>query len=294
MKFRDIRFASPGGRHFRRLFAKVLFVLLFWAGGFCILFVLFARNAPVGEFPALSLPAQSASPKSALGPIRYTQWDPQQDHRLRMSVSLDDLTVRPGSLGLFKTGLFKIVQVRSLQVRKYEYPSDPAAPGFEMDSESTAFRAMGLEDRDLAIGILRGESESFRPVHGIQIRIDRPDVSDAGQLLVENFDYRIFFEGRPRLSIRSKRAFASWEESGILLRGGVVITADDGPTVRSNRIRWDPRNHLFSVADNYLLTQGRSQTAGKKIFLDEQLHIIDAAKAESRKRTTEGPNYAMR
>ena len=130
--------------------------------------------------------------------------------------------------------------------------------------------------------------------HGIEIRIDRPDVSDAGQLLVENFDYQIFFEGRPRLSIRSKRAFASGDQSGILLRGGVMITAADGQTVRSNRIRWDPQNHVFSVEDNYLLSQGPSQTAGKSIYLDEQLNIIDAARAVSNQHNAEGTNYAMR
>jgi hypothetical protein len=294
MTFRDIRFASPGGRYFRSLFAKLLFVLIFWTGGLYSLFVLFAWNASVGEIPAVPLPAESVNPNSAFGPIRYTQWDPQQDHRLRFSVSLDDLTVKPGALGLFKTGLFKIIQVRSLQVRKYEYESDPGLPSIGMDSEATAQRSMGLDNLGLAKGFMGTGDEPLRLANGMEIRIDRPDVSDAGQLLVENFDYQIFLEGRPRLSIRSKRAFASWEESGILLRGGVMITAADGPKVRSNRIRWDTRNHVFSVEDNYLLTQGPSQTAGNKIYLDEQLHIIDAAQAVSSKRTTEGPNYARR
>jgi hypothetical protein len=111
---------------------------------------------------------------------------------------------------------------------------------------------------------------------------------------VENFDYRVVSEGQPRLSIRSKRAFASWDQSGILLRGGVVVTAADGGTVRSNRIRWDPQHRIFSVEDNYLLTRGPMQSAGKSIYLDEQLHLVDSAQAVSSKRTTEGPNYARR
>jgi hypothetical protein len=285
----SIRF---GGRYGWLL--RVLSVLLFWTGGFYTLMVLRSPHDPVAEIPTLRLPAQSTSDSSAFGPIRYSRWDSQQGNRPQFSVALDGITVKPGNLGLFKTGLFKTVQVRSLQVRKYEYESDPGTQGPEMDSDAAALRTLELNNPELVKAMLGGDQEPFRLGNGMEIRVDRPDVSDAGQLLVENFDYRIFLEGRPRLSIRSKRAFASWEESGILLRGGVAITAADGPTVRSNRIRWDTRNHLFSVEDNYLLTQGSSQTAGNKIYLDEQLRIIDAAQAVSGKRTTEGPNYARR
>jgi hypothetical protein len=288
------RFGGSDGWFPGKRFLQVAFVLLFWTGGFYALFVLRASHAPVGEIPVFALSQQSSDDHSGVGPIRYSQWDPQQGHRLRFSVSSADLIVKPGNLGFFKTGLFKIVQARSLQVRRYEYASDPGLPEPGRDSEGTALRALGLDNPGLAKGFMGTGDEPLRVNNGMEIRVDRPDVSDAGQLLVENFDYQIVFEGRPRLSIRSKRAFASWEESGILLRGGVMITAADGPTVRSNRIRWDTRNHLFSVEDNYLLTQGPSQTAGNKIYLDEQLHIIDAAQAVSGKQKTEGRNYARR
>jgi hypothetical protein len=290
----SIRFGGPEGWIPGNRFLRFLLILLFWTGGFYTLLVLRAPHAPEGTIPTLSLPAQSAGKTSGMGPIRYVQRDPQQGHRPQFSVSLDEMIVKPGNLGLFKTGLYKTVQIRSLQMRRYEYPSDPGTQGPGMDSEATVLRVLELNNPGLVKGLFGTEPESFRLGRGIEIQVDRPDVSDAGQFLVENFDYRVVSDGQPRLSIRSKRAFASWEESGILLRGGVMITAADGPTVRSNRIRWDTRNHVFSVEDNYLLTQGPSQTAGNKIYLDEQLHIIDTAQAVSGTRTTEGPNYAWR
>ena len=261
MKNRSTRFSGSF-----RWFLRLSFVPLFWAGGFYTLFVLHAPTAPVAEIPALALPAQSTDPSLALGPIRYTQWDSQQGNRPQFSISLDNLTVKPGILGVFQTGLFKTIQVRSLQVRRYEYPSDPGMPGLGMVPEETALRALELDNPELVKGIFGGDQEPLRLDNGMEIRVDRPDVSDAGQLLVENFDYQIMYDGKPRLSISSKRALASWDESGILLRGGVVVTAADGGTVRSNRIRWNPRDRVFSVEDNYLLTVGPSQTAGKSIL----------------------------
>jgi hypothetical protein len=290
----SVRFGGLNGWFSGNRFLRLWVVLLFWTGGFYTLLVLRAPKAPEREIPTLALLQQSSSDKSAVGPTRYSRWDPRQNNRPLYSVSLDGMTVKPGNLGFFKTGLFKTVQVRSLQVRRYEYESDAGTQGPGIDPEGTALQALELDNPELVKGVFRGQQEPLRLGHGMEIRIDRPDVSDAGQLLVEHFDYQIFLEGRPRLSIRSKRALASWEESGILLRGGVVVTADDGPTVRSNRIRWDFRNHVFSVEDNYLLTQGPSQTAGKTVYLDEQLHIIDAAQAVSGKPKTEGPNYARR
>jgi hypothetical protein len=73
--------------------------------------------------------------------MRYTQWDPQQGHRPQFSISLDEIIVTPGNLGFFKTGLYKTVQIRSLQVRRYEYPSNSGAQGPGMDPETTALRA---------------------------------------------------------------------------------------------------------------------------------------------------------
>lgn len=289
MKAGNIRFGGPFG-----WFLRILFVLLFWAGGFYTLFVLRAPTVPQAQIPTLVLPQQSTSPNSTAGPMRYTRWDPQQGNRIQFSISLDNLTVKPGTLGVFQTGLFKTVQVRSLQMRRYEYQSDPDTQGLGMVSEDTALRALELDNPELVKGIFSGDQEPLRLSNEMEIQVDRPDVSDAGQLLVENFDYQIVYEGKPRLSISSKRAFASWEDPGILLRGGVVVTAADGGTVRSNRIRWNPRDRVFSVEDNYLLTQGPSRSAGKSVYLDEQLNIIDAARAASNQYQPERPNYARR
>lgn len=277
-----------------RWFLRLLFVPLFWTGGLYTLLLLSEPIVTDNESSALALPAQSAGPSSNLGPFRYTQWDPQNGNRLQFSISLDGMTVNPGTFGVFQTGLFKTVQVRSLQVRRYEYPSDPGMPGLGSDPAETALRALELDNPQWITALFGADQEPLRLEQGIQILVDHPDLSDAGQLLVENFDYRILCEGKPRLSMSSKRAFASWDQSGILLRGGAVVTAADGATVRSNRIRWNPRDRFFSVEDNYLLTAGPSQTAGKSVYLDEHLNIIDAAPAVSSTHTTEGTNYARR
>lgn len=290
----SVRFGGPDRRIFGSRFLRVLFVLLLWAGGFYTLLVLRAPDALEMETPTPGIPAPSSGDTSACGPIRYIKRDPQHANRLQFSVSLEGMTVTPGNLGFFKTGLFKTVQVRSLQVRRYEYESDPGTPGPGTIPEETALRALALGHPEWVNGAFVGDQEPFRLGQGMEIRVDRPDVSDAGQIVVENFDYRIVCEGRPRLSIACKRAMASWDQSGILLRGGVVVTAADGGTVRSNRIRWIPRDRVFSVEDNFLLTAGPTRIAGKSIYLDEQLHIIDAAQAVSNRHQAEGTNYARR
>jgi hypothetical protein len=290
----SIRFGGPDGWFSGKRFLRVLFVLLFWTGGFCMLFVRPLPTVPDTKISTPVLPPQSTSPDSALGPMRMTRWDPGQGHRLQVSISLDGMTVEPGNLGLFKTGLFKTVQVRSLRVRRYEYQSDAAAQGAGMEPEETALRVLGLDNPEQAKGLLGTDQEPLRLNNGMEIRIDRPDISDAGQVLVENFDYRIFYEGKPRLSISSKRAVAAWDQSGILLRGGVVVTAADGATLRTNRLQWDPKRKLFAIDGNYLLSRGDSLAAGRNICLDEHLYEVENVLTVTHNEISEEKNYAKR
>lgn len=250
---------------------KVVFILILWAGEFTILYIAGSRLHPMPKQSLVS-ETESPPPSSNFGPIRCVRRDPENGHRPLYAISLADITADSGSVFVFKTGLFKTIQIHSLRLRRYVYASDESSEATVMRSSRSMDPAGIREDLKVAEDLVGSRQETVQLGQGIEIRVQSPDFSDASQVIVEDFDYRVLVEGRSSLSIVSKRAVASYEESGILLRGGVTITADDGTTLRANRVRWDPKRGSFTVDGNYLLSRVDSQTAGRMICLDEQLH----------------------
>ncbi|NLH18269.1 MAG: hypothetical protein GX455_16975 [Phycisphaerae bacterium] len=250
---------------------RVLFILMIWVGELSILYIAGSRLHSLPKHSVVS-ETESPPPSSSFGPIRCVQRDPENGHRPLYAISLADITADSGSVFVFKTGLFKTIQVHSLRLRRYVYESDDSSTPTTMRSSPYADPAGILQDLKVVEDLVSGQQEKIRLGQGIELRVERPDFSDASQVIVDDFDYRVLVEGHSSLAIVSKRAVASYEESGILLRGGVTITANDGATLRANRVRWDPKRGSFTVEGNFLLSRGDSQTAGRAICLDEQLH----------------------
>ncbi len=289
-----IRFVDLGRRKFRNRFFRFSFVLFCWTGGVAAAYLLSIRNPLASEFPSIVPAVESERNPSVLGPIRYILWDPSHGHRPRYMISFHEAFANSGRIGVFKTGLFKTVHVRSLRIRRYEYDSAPDSPEGDETVAPVTGHAEIWSDLELVAPMVFGGNDAMRLGQGMEIQIDRPDFTDAGEIIVEDLDYRVFFEGKQHCAIVGKRALASHGTSGILLRGGVVITAADGTVLRANRIDWNPKKETFTVDGNYLLCRDGIQTAGRTICLDEQLGAIEDVRTVAHNEMSEGTNYAKR
>ena len=71
------------------------------------------------------------------------------------------------------------------------------------------------------------------------------------------------------------------EDSDLVLRGHVTITAADGSVLECNHALWDLNDDLFKVKGTYVLNRNGARTSDKNIDVDTQLHPCGVEKAKS-------------
>jgi hypothetical protein len=234
-------------------------------------------------------------PENETGQFSYTRLDPEQNYRPTYSVYFKNLRMENNKLGIFKTALHQIVKIWNLELRFYRYTSPKVSATIEFNnSKSPKSITTGssqprttttphipnfLEDtaadtRILIKSIIR---KFLTPADKWCVNINSGNVSEV---LVNNFHYTVFYDNDLLFAIQSKRALASYKQSGIILRGHVTIKTANGSTLESNHIKWDIKKQHFSVNGIYVLNRNGLKTTGKNICVDTQLNNVKVKKVE--------------
>jgi hypothetical protein len=228
--------------------------------------------------PDLLKGAKFEVPKNQTGSISVCRFDSKHNHRPAYSVCLSNLIAENGTLGIFKTALHKTVRIRDLEIRLHRYPFSKTGRNPNKQVPSSTVPVEGTVE-DLK-KLIKESSETLRNPED-QWRINSVDLSNASEVQINGFGYKIFSEGNLCLSITSKRAIASHKHSYIELRGHVEITTGQGNTLESNFVKWDVDKHHFVVKGSYVLNREGLQEMGKGVCVDWRLNVLGAKNVKS-------------
>ncbi|MHC4572164.1 MAG: hypothetical protein ACYS0C_08830 [Planctomycetota bacterium] len=256
----------------RRQWLKWVFLASLWLLSFLILIVVSANNelntlySDVVSRAAVEL----RPPKNQMGALSYIRWDPNENYRPVYSICFKNLLVENNNLGIFKTALHKVVKIRDLQLRFFRYSSRSPL------ILSNTF-PVSIDIPTDAKGLKKLVEWMKRRSKGWTVNFVLGNVSEVR---IKNFDYKIFHDDDLFFAIQSRRAIASYKRAGIVLRGRVTLETADGSTLKSNHVRWDIENQLFTVKGIYVINRNGVKTAGKNICVNAELNDIKAKHAK--------------
>ena len=242
-----------------------------WILSFLILIIISANNELNTLYDdALSHASELRAPKNQIGALSYIRWDPKENYRPVYSVCFKNLLAENNNLGIFKTALHKVVKIRNLQLKFFQYSSQSQivlSSSFPVSKDALA----DVKELKKMVAWMKNRS------NGWAANIDLGNVSEVR---VNNFDYKVFYDDDLFFAVQSKRAMASYKHSGIVLRGHVIIKTADGSTLESNRVKWDIENQLFTVKGIYVINHNGVKSMGRDICVDAQLNSIKAQHAK--------------
>jgi len=229
--------------------------------------------------------------KNEIRGLSFTKHVPQQNGRAVYSVHFKNLRAENNRLGIFKSAIHKIVKIQDLDIefKRYSFSEDTAATELK-GSKSSIATAEPHGDLHLADGrdacIFPEEATSneiSRVITEIASLKNRwhidIELGNVSEVLVNNFDYKVLYDGELFFGIHSKTATASGKQRGLLLRGHATVKAADGSILESNCIKWDTKKGYFVTDGIYVLSHNGTKTTGKNACFDIQLNNIEARQA---------------
>jgi hypothetical protein len=229
--------------------------------------------------------------KNEIQGLSYTY---KENNRPVYSVQFADLRTENNDFGIFKTALHKVVKIQDLQLAFHRYTCGRMA-SVQTDSSSKSSNVASTGSGDIysanlteiypASGkgtpnvrtIVETARRLLQPKKGWRFDID---FSNASEILVNGFQYKIFSDENRSLSVQSKRLMVSSDQPGVILRGHVTIKAADGSTLESNYVQWDVVNEYFTAKGSYVLNRDGAKKIGKNISVNAQLDQINAQQAK--------------
>ena len=267
---------------FTSLWGKRAVLLVSWALSVLALIIFAAHN----DLNKLYRNTQSWKPelrlpRNQMGAFSYRRYSSKETGRPVHYASFENLLVENNNFGPFKTALHKMVKIQHLKLAFYRYPTAEAASNTEFNSENAAATITGD-----AIGNLINDIDNLiKPSDGWRLDID---LSNVSEVLVANFDYKVFYDGTLLLSVQSKRATISNKSPDeVMLRGHVIVKAEDGSVLESNCVKWDVRKHHFIADGTYFLTHNGNKIHGKSICVDDRLNNVQTQITAIEKRRKE-------
>jgi hypothetical protein len=252
-----------------------------WVSLVLILIIVVSNNAlnPFYDAAVSSTP-ELIPPRNQTGAVSYRCWDPKENYRPIYSVCFKNLLAENNNLGVFKTALHKIVKIQGLELEFYRYSSDDVTANEKLRT-SPIPEGLTINSRALieTIDKLLHRTDGWR--------INNLDVGGVSEVGINNFDYKLFYDGELFFRVESKRAMVSYKHSGLILRGHAKLSIADGSTLESNYIEWDVKNQYFTVDGRYVLNRGGRVTIGKDICVDDKLNIMQAQIAAPKERSKE-------
>lgn len=250
-----------------------------WILSFLILIIISANNELNTLYDdALSHASELRAPKNQIGALSYIRWDPKENYRPVYSVRFKNLLAENNNLGIFKTALHKVVKIRNLQLKFFQYSSQSPivlSSSFPVSKDALA----DVKELKKMVAWMKNRSKGWAA---------NIDLGNVSEVRVNNFDYNVFYDNDLFFAIQSKRAIVSYKHSGIVLRGHVIIKTADGSTLESNRVKWDIENQLFTVKGIYVINHNGVKSIGRDICVDAQLNSIKAQHAKFKQKENQG------
>jgi hypothetical protein len=209
----------------------------------------------------------TSPPENQIDGLTCYRYDPCTN-KLCFEARLGSLSTENATIGIFKTASAREIKVKDLRLFfcQSSASSAPAVLEYGSSPESSA------DSKNILVSIL---SRLAYAKDRWSVNID---LSNPVDVIIDNFDCRIFDNDTLRLSVKSRRAALDSGRPQVILRGHVIITAE-GATLESNCVRWDIQKQQFSAEGTYFLRRGESQIAGKGICVDTHLNIANAKNA---------------
>jgi len=240
--------------------------------------------------------------ENQLGVLSYIRYDSENNGRPIYAVYFRNLSTENNKLGIFKTGLHKVVKIRDLSLRFYQYSPPKVNSTGDLDNGRTSKTTSDdsieptrtalsdifffAEDTTADVRTLKGIIDPLvHPKDGWRINID---LSNVSEVCVSNFDCEILNDGKLFLSVQSKRASVSYKQLGLVLRGHVIISAANGSTLESNHIKWDIESQRFIVNGAYVLNRDGIKITGKNMCFDVQLNVLGDLQAKYERKRRDG------
>jgi len=221
-------------------------------------------------------------PTNQMGAFSYRCYNSKETGSPLHYASFENLLVENNNFGFFKTALHKMVKIQHLELAFCRYPTAEAASNAAdtLTVPENAFTPLENLVNDI--------DNLIKPTDGWRLDID---LSNVSEVLIANFDYKVFYacpersrgDGTLLLGVQSKRATVSNKHPDVvILRGHVIVKAEDGSVLESNCVKWDIRKHLFYADGTYFLTHSGNKTCGelvesihgKSICVDDRLNNV--------------------
>lgn len=251
------------------LWIKRSVVLAVWVLSFLSFIIVTGNNGlstlsnEAGGYDVELIPA-----KNQTGALSYWCCDPEANGRLVHSVDLKNLRAENSHLGILKTSLHKIVSIDGLELELHQYTSSAATGNSSSDIYAVPENVMA----DVHSLVEQISHHLTNPIHGW--RVKNIDLGNVSEVLVDNFDYRVFRDGGLLFMIQSSKAMLSYRRSGIVLRGRVTLATADGSTLKSGHVEWEVEEQRFTAKGVYVLDRSGVRTTGKDICVDARLNRI--------------------
>ena len=249
------------------------------AGFWGVCYVSEDRFAHLRGFPREFLDLQGfdreTGPRTETGAFSFVSFETEIPYSTKFSIDVGNLRIENGSLGVFRTGLYKVATIEKLELKLYQYA------GKEEDRSSPTGNGTspigGLKDfsRDYLIKALRGYSAELKQ-EGVTDCSLFMDYSNLTQLTVRDFSYELYSDGKLALRVECRRASVEHKAFRVSLRGAVEITTGEGTILMSNAITWDVEQDGFTVPGRYVLNRNGQQVFGKGLNCDLQLNNLAA------------------
>jgi hypothetical protein len=250
-------------------------VLLFWI--ISISLFSFLSSWDQNSFPQVSwLKEFKRVADNEIGQFHLIQYDSNSGPLYAMGFT--HLKVSNGEAGAFHTALYKTIQIQDLYIRSYKNSDikEPGQKNISLPFDPPAFRGASGNIHDYIQMLLEQKKHEHK-----SYELHTIDVSNAMQICVDNFQYKILnADNHLHFSLECRKASFSYGSDDIFLRGHVILTASDGRRLESNRIKWDVRKHLFRVEGMYVLQAREHKQRGKEIWVNEQLNIVSGKYVE--------------
>ncbi len=267
---------------FTSLWGKRAVLLVCWAL-FVLALTIFATHNDLNKLyrNTQSWEPELRLPTNQMGAFRYRCYNSKETGSPLHSASFENLLVENNNFGFFKTALHKMVKIQHLELAFYRYPTaEPPTKTFGGDTLTVPENAFTpLEN------LVNDIDNLIKPTDGWRLDID---LSNVSEVLIANFDYKEFYDGTLLLGVQSKRATVSNKHPDVvILRGHVIVKAEDGSVLESNCVKWDIRKHHFIADGTYFLTHNGNKIHGKSICVDDRLNNVQTQITAIEKRRKE-------
>jgi hypothetical protein len=217
--------------------------------------------------------------KNHVGRFKLMHCDPEQNGKPSFFLSFDSLITENGDLGMFKTSLQRTLSIHGLKVGVYGYNSaEPEALlGFNDTADTKDVVKCGIE-KFSRIFYEEDENTNYKI---------RPEVdfNNICKLHIIGFQFNRYNNDELSLEIKSQTAETVYGQSGLVLRGHVVIRANKNMVLECNHMVWDISKQTFHAKGIYALNQNGTVKTGKDIYLTINLNesIISQNRSENEK-----------